>query len=165
MDDEFNQRWQRAESPFDGVTLFLADYVPLAALRTALTAVVTALHARYPHSRMFQLHDWHEHDGFVLEATPTTWDEIRAALASDGALERTCTDDSYVRTAWFPEERDFLLRFHVRDLDDPSPVHHGIFDVTAREPLASRLREAVAEAGTELSVLPAKAFFDRKYRG
>ncbi|HVK06484.1 MAG TPA: hypothetical protein VM490_23640, partial [Armatimonadaceae bacterium] len=60
MDDEFNQRWQRAESPFDGVTLYLADYVPLTALRLALTAVMTALHARYPQSRMFQLHDWLE---------------------------------------------------------------------------------------------------------
>jgi hypothetical protein len=173
MDSEFDMRWRQAEAPFDGVTIFLTDFVPLSALRPMLIAVVNVLHAYCPHSHLFRLEDWHEHDGYVKEATPTTWQELQAALASVDALQRESMGDTYVRTAWFPQERDFLLRFYIPDIydnpyfdhDDPHLVHHGIFDVTVQEPLASQVQAAAQEAGAVINSMPAKAFFDRNYSG
>lgn len=88
MDSEFDMRWRQAEAPFDGMTISLTDFVPLSTLRSMLIVAVSVLHAHCPHAPLFRLEDWHEHDGYVKEATPTTWQELQAALASMEALHR-----------------------------------------------------------------------------
>ncbi|MGI4791661.1 MAG: hypothetical protein ACRYFS_22795 [Janthinobacterium lividum] len=173
MDSEFDTRWRMAGKPFDGVTVSLSDFAPLSDLRQMLIPVVEVLHAHEPEVRLFSLKDWHEHDGFVKEASPTTWQQLRALLVSENALKGASTGDTYVRTGFFPERRDFLLRIYVPDIydnpfhahDDPNLSHCGIFDLTAQEPLALRVQEAAQEAGAIVSVMPAREFFDRNYSG
>ncbi len=169
MDSEFNQRWRAALAPFDGVTIFLEEYAPLSDLRRVLAVVVDCLHTYSPAARLFRMLDWHEHDGYVTEAVPATWQELLAITASEDALKAASMGDSYVRTAFYPEQRDFLLRFYVPDTSDsPFPAHddrylahYGIFDLTCQERLAIQVRKIVQEeANLALKTMPAKAFFD-----
>ena len=173
MDSEFDRRWRATEAPFDGVTVALKGFTPLTDLRKVLVVMVDVLHAHHPDVPLLGLRDWHEHDGFLTEAHPSSWGELRSLLASEAALRGASAGDTYVRTAFFPEGRDFLLRLYVpddydnpfHDYDDPSLVPYGVFDVTCPEPLVLRVRGAAQGAGADVQVTPAKAFFDANYSG
>ncbi len=173
MDSEFDRRWRAAQAPFDGVTVVMDKLVALPVLRRALIAVVGVLHAHRPGEPLFRLQDWHDHDGFVTKAHPSSWLELRSLLDSDDALAGASAGETHVRTAFFPQGRDFLLRVYVPDVydnpyhahDDPRLVHYGLFDVTCQWPLALALREAAQGAWIAALVRPAKAFFDTNYSG
>ena len=164
MDNEFEKRWRAGDDPFDGVTVYLEDFVPLADLCQMLIPLIQLLSAHCPEARMFRMEDWHEHDNYISRAMPASWQELRSLLESEDALRRASGRADYVRTAFFPEGREFLLRLYVPDIDDnPHLGHYGAFDVTSHEPLALEARNAALEAGAMVQTMAAKAFFDRQY--
>lgn len=174
MDSTFNSRWQAGEQPFDGVTVYLEDFVPVTNLRPMLNRVVQILYERSPNARLFRMLDWHEHDGYVKEAVPTTWQELQLLASSDETLLKASEWDRFVRTVFFPERRDFLLRFYVpdshdnpfHDAYDPQLVHYGIFDLTSEKSLALQIREAMLDMGAiGVETMAAKAYFDKNYGG
>ncbi len=174
MDSEFERRWRKGHSPFDGLTLTSRDYVPLPLLRQELACVVERLHKDNPDTALLRLSDWHEHDGFMSIAEPASWQELQSLLLSDVMLRAVCTGDTNVRTNFFPIKRDWCLRLYIPDdcdnpfysHDDPNPVQYGIFDVTCRAPLAEEIENSLREIlVNNLDVIPAKDFFDRSYGG
>jgi hypothetical protein len=174
MDIEFERRWRHGLPPFDGATLYSPEGIPLPALRSALQMVVAHLQPLYSQARMFRLSDWHEHDGILLEAKPSSWEEINLMLASEKAFYAFSEGDTYVRSAFFPEERDFYLRVYIPDdwdnpfyaHDDPKLIRYGEWDISCTEVLASRLTIALQQEETRLlTKQPAKEYFDSRYSG
>ncbi len=169
MNQELERRWQKSSAPFHGQTVAFASegLTPLPALRLALLAVTAHLQRQWPASVLFTLDDWHEHDGFINEARPTSWQELSLTLASDEALLTLSHGDFLVRRAFFPQTYDFYLRVYIpADYDNDHPERRGDFDVTCTPPLAAELKHLAASAsGLKLVEYSAKDFFDRRYGG
>jgi hypothetical protein len=174
MDAEFEIRWREGRFPFDGTTVALTEYVPLATLREALLIAVGHLRQYRPTSTLWCLDDWHAHDGCVTEAQRTTWQELDALLSSSDGLKAASTGDTYVCRGYFPVERDYYLRLYVPDVsdnpfhahDDPNLVEVGLFDLTCQWPMAKRIAEEIGAVGIQvIELVPAKEFFDRSYSG
>jgi hypothetical protein len=174
MDAAFEHLWRQGLPPFDGVTLYSPEFLPLSALRKALQVIITHLQTLRPQARLFRLSDWHEHDGFVTTARPSSWEEMQALLASEERLYASSEGDTYVRTAFFPDERDFYLRLYVEE-DYDNPLHAqnasdfircGTWDITCEEPLAAQLSEVLQrEAAGVVNKQSAKEYFDSGYIG
>ncbi len=166
MDAEFEHRWRAAQSPFDGLTVTARDYLPLPLLKQALGIVVACLASHRPDAELFRLRDWHEHDGFVSNASSSSWQDLRALIASEAALA-ACMGDTYVREGLFPAERDYYLRLYVPEpWDNPCPYPCGMFDVTCPRSLAEEIIAAIKTAGIcHVEARPAVAFFNESYRG
>lgn len=150
MNEAGERRWRGGLAPFNGQTVALVseDLTPLPALRLALLAIVSRLQEHWPEAALFALDDWHEHDGFVSRAEPTSWHNLSYALASDEALLTLSTGETYVRRAFFPDTYDFYLRVYVpADYDNGYPERRGNFDVTCAPALAAELAERAASVG------------------
>ena len=78
MNNALYQWWQDAAAPFDGDTVGFdaEELTSLAALRQVLLAVVPALQKLWPNTKLLMLDDWHEHDGYVSNEQPVTWQEL-----------------------------------------------------------------------------------------
>lgn len=128
------------ESPFDGLTIAAPDdwlRAPLA--WQAVSAILHWLHARDAKASVFRIEDWHEHDGYVNTAAPTSWDALLAMCASTESLVNSGSDDTYVRIGVFPERRDWYFRFCVEyESEEVGHVIH--FDFTSDHPLAMELK-------------------------
>jgi hypothetical protein len=175
MDAEFERRRHKCLPPFDGVTLTLPDYVSLPLLQPILSIVVEWLFAYRPDAPLYRLLDWHEHDGYITEASPSSWQELRLLAASSERLEaRFHLGDTYVREGFFPAERDYYLRVYVPDPDD-NPLYHpdaanlikyGTLDVSGPESLMSAIASAIeAVDDITIEVVPSETFFARSYGG
>jgi len=164
---ELERRWRSGSPPFDGLTVAFAseDLTPLPALRLALLALVSRLQTHWPEAALFTLDDWHEHDGFINAAKPTSWQYLSAALASDKALSALSQGDWDVRRAFFPATYDFYLRVYIpADCGNDYPERRGDFDVTCGPSLAAELADLAAFAGgLPIAECDAKGFFDRRY--
>ena len=172
MDIEFDRRWRNGVAPFDGLTITLRDFVSLPLLQPMVLSVVESLFASRPDAPLYHLLDWHEHDGFLTVARPSSWQEVYSLITSEANLvERFRLGDSYVREAFFPGQRDYYLRLYVPGIfdnpfhrhDAPSLVHYGNFDVTGPESIITKIA-ATLQAGEEgtVEILPAKTFFDHR---
>ena len=170
MDADGERRWRGALAPFDGTTVFVSDDdITLADLRPLLIVIVNLLHAHFQNARLYRLKDWHEHDGFGVDAMPSSWEELRSLLVSDDALMKASTGDFAVRTAFFPVGYDFYLRIYVDDdalhAKRSDQQFYGDFDVTCQEPLVTQIKEMLERLGASVQTESAKSFFDRRYGG
>jgi len=169
MNGALEQRWRDGSAPFSGQTLAFAseDLTPLPTLRLALLAVVSRLQELWPEAALCTLDDWHEHDGFINEAKPTSWQYLFPALASKQTLLALSHGDFDVRRAFFPSTYDFYLRVYIpEDYDNGYPERRGDFDVTCAPGLAAELADLAASAsGLSVARHGAQDFFDRRYGG
>lgn len=171
MDAEFDRRWRESQPPFDGLTVTLNDYIPLPLFQQVLVAIVERLYTYRPEASLFHNMDWHEHDGYMNEALPISWETLRNLIASiENIQDRFYLADTYVRDGIFPAKRDYLLHYYVDFTDTISgeriPFPTGIIDVTCQRPLALQIESVIRTAGvSNIDILPAKAFFDSRYAG
>jgi len=170
MDAELQDRWRAARPPFDGLTIATEEGMPLSLVRAILARVVPFLEARWPTARLYALHDWHAHDGYLTRVMATSWEQLSTALASDDALRRLCSDDTRVYSAIFPDDYGFYVRFGFVDEWDRPPsalgVEWGDFDVTAAPPLIERIQALIQDIDAPyLETRQAKDFFDRTFAG
>jgi hypothetical protein len=174
MDADLEARWRLATSPFSGKTVYVDEFIPLADLRAALSIALTELSMRFGGESLLRADDWHEHDGYISEAEPSDWTELKALTTSDEAILRACTDETYVRRAYFTQSRGFLLRIYVPSPyddphllhDDPALVRSGVFDVSCDASMAGELISTAKASGVaDLRSTSAKEFFDQRYSG
>ena len=170
MDLELDRRWRNKLPPFDGITIYPPDYLPLPVARAALTAIIEFLQTEYGQSRLFQLADWHELDGFISVPQATSWVEVRSWLVSDAALSAASPGDTWVYRGLYSEAGSFYLRFYIpEERDQPYPserVPYANFDVTCKEPLAARLMLVAEKANRQaMRRQRAKEYFDQRYSG
>lgn len=169
MNNDLQQRWRKAEVPFNGFTIRFdtRELLPLSALRQALLVVVPALQERWPQAKLFMLNDWHEHDGYVNAEQPTSWHELVQKIEADEAVKKFSTGEWEVRLAFFPNDYGFYLRIYVAsEHDNEGAVWGGNFDLTCAPELASALADTVASASKlPIAKMEAKAYFDLHYGG
>ena len=125
MTPDLQNRLENSMPPFDGSCVRNDDELTLAQLRVVLAAAVRALSPKYPTIESF--HDWHEHDGFIVESKSESWETLRAAIQTDRTLFDSREDDFDVRIAVYPTSYDWLLRYNV-DQDDESDYNTATCD-------------------------------------
>lgn len=172
MDHEQNRRWQEGEPPFNGRTLE-TTWMLLPTLRVAIAWTIGRL-KRLGAEDLCRVEDWHEHDGYIVSATPWTWADLEQALTSDQSLRESTSDDTYVRSAFFPSSRAWYFRYLVTndpgDLVDPpdlsvvgtSPV--GKLDLTGSMALIEEI-ERLLKPLVHVEVHDARAFFNSGWGG
>ena len=167
MDRNLEQRWRTAQAPFDGVTLDTDDGLPLSALRQVLGQTTSLLRRLFPSVTLSVLEDWHDHDGFVKEASPIGWTEVETMFASDEDLYAHRNGETAVRTGIYPDNLAFYLRFWVpEEYDNDHDTPWGYFDVTCADATGDKLATEIRPLlPCDLRRSPAKAFFDRTYSG
>lgn len=125
MTPDLQNRLDSSMAPFDGSCVHNDDELTLAQLREILTSAIIELSSKYPAIELF--HDWHEHDGFIVDSKPTSWDVLRSAIQTDRTLFDSRDDEFDVRIAVFPTSYDWLLRYNV-DQDDESDYNTATCD-------------------------------------
>jgi hypothetical protein len=121
MNNELFSRWQQGRPPFHASTLCCKNILPLRDVRRAVQQIVEVLKPRYENSMLWRLRDWHEHDGFVLDAVASTWIDLEMLLASDDLFYQSRAGDDGVRVAWYPSHVSFLLRYYLdEENNDPN---------------------------------------------
>ncbi|TWU60915.1 hypothetical protein V7x_52230 [Crateriforma conspicua] len=115
--------------PFDGACVHNDDELNLGQLREILTAAIIELSKKYPTIDSF--HDWHEHDGFIVDSKSESWNTLRLAIQTDRTLFNSRHGDFAVRIAVCPTSYDWLLRYNI-DEDDESDYNSATcdFDLT-----------------------------------
>ena len=111
MTPELQQRLDSTMPPFDGSCIHSAGNLTLSQLRALLAVAFSSLSPSSP--AIHSLRDWHEHDGYIVEPKPDSWDSINSAIANDRVLFQSRDDDVYVRTAFYPPTFDWLLRYNI----------------------------------------------------
>lgn len=161
MDAEFTRRLNADEAPFDGVTIYPEDIIPLPEARIALVRIVALLRETWGDAGLCRLDDWFEHDGVVLKARPTSWEEVENYLASDEALYAARTGDTYVKIGIFPTDRRFYLRIDVIDESDETDREGRwvTFDLTCNPMQSRRLQDELLQLSEAILSIPAKKFF------
>lgn len=186
MDKNFEKRLRMCRPPFHGVTIHVEEMLPVFLLRRTLNAIVGVLHDHWHRSKIFTMQDWRDHDGVMLPARRSSWDELLAILASDDALYESMAGDTLVKVAFFPKEREFLLRYYIpepQELEDSSltygtnfyiPVPHeqaldnrwGRLDLTISPALQDVVLDACRTSGCpEPRSTQAKSYFLYLHKG
>jgi hypothetical protein len=146
MDDPLHLALTNGTTPFAGSTLHLSDLIPLSELQTLLANVVAYLKAEIPEATLLRHADWHEHDGYLTASSPTTWEDVVNLASSEESLYNQRPGDDFVQIGIYEANRAFYLRISVIEEDnDPEqfPGRLGSFDVSASEPLLSKLKNAL----------------------
>ena len=71
MTPELQNQLQLSLPPFDGYCIHSAGDLTLSQLRELLLLSSSVLKLRYPTIHSF--HDWHEHDGFIIDPKQDSW--------------------------------------------------------------------------------------------
>ncbi len=119
MDDTLEPLWQNGEKPFHGETIYPVDDVFVRDAIVAIPSVLRHIALYYPGNTLFALDDWHEHDGFIDSARPTTLDDLRKQVATPESYVANHSDDHVVYRAIYPDSLDFLLRYSLWEADKP----------------------------------------------
>ena len=167
MDQNLEKRWRTIQAPFDGATLTLSDYVPVAELRDILIRLVSMLQ-RKSFGNLKKLDDWHEHDGFIVESADATWEDLENALRDEDSLYESRQGDTYVRRAFYDASNHFLLRYYIMDKDEDADHYPGIqgdFDLTAQPVVIDEVRSIFESISDKIIVKNSKEFFDKNYAG
>jgi hypothetical protein len=146
MDDPLHIAMTNGAKPFAGSTLHLSDLIPLSALQALLAEVVAYLKSENPEATLLRHADWHEHDGYLTASSPTTWEELVSLASSEESLYYQRPGDDFVQIGIYEANGAFYLRINViEEDDDPEqyPGRWGSFDVSAPEPLLSKLKNAL----------------------
>lgn len=117
MDHLLEPRWQNGGKPFHRETLYPLNDV---FVRDALVAIPSALRhilLYYPSDQLFMFDDWHEHDGFVVQAKPTTIKAVQKQVLTPESYVSNIPDDFAVYRAIYPASLNFLLRYSLSDAD------------------------------------------------
>jgi hypothetical protein len=166
MPPELNVRLERSLRPFDGDCVHNEDDLSLPQLRTILVAAIGELQKCSPLVSSF--HDWHEHDGFIVDAQPDEWSRIFEAVETDRKLYDSRDDDFGVRIAFYPPNFEWLLRYNV-DSEDETDYRTATcdFDLTvASNADALKILDAVAAVHPgKLTRCSAAPWFRSNYGG
>lgn len=173
MDSSLFKRWQQQEPPFNQMVLYPQNPLSLPQFNMILFILIDELKAIMSDTPLFHFLDWHEHDGWIIEATPANWDivsEYATKLLFPIAIEEAYTDDVDVYHAYYPEDFSFLLRVDTFSEEDgyevPWDGAFGRFDFTASLHLVSRIRVRLeTKMHLDFMIEPAQSYFDRTYAG
>ncbi len=128
MDSILNALWPSGKRPFCGETIYPVDDVLVGDAIVAIPSALDHIGLYYPACTLFSLDDWHEHDGFVVSAKPTTIEMLRAELSTPESYVSFHSDDCAVYRAVYPDTLDFVLRYSLWEADgtDQAPVDRGV---------------------------------------
>jgi hypothetical protein len=163
MDHELEARWRSGRAPFDQAIL-RCEMIPLSVLQPTVQALVPVL--MLPELRLYAFDDWHEHDGYVTQASAVAWSNLDEIVATEASLFDARHRDTYVRRAFYPESAEWLFRLCVLEPneDEQYPGIWGTFDLSGTSSLCAGALSAIGgESSATLG--DAKAYFDEHYAG
>lgn len=169
MTGQLQTAWQNAAQPFHHETVYGEDEVPLGQLQPFLKSLVRHLEVYYADSPLLCFEDWHQHDGYIVEAEKTSLATLNAHVESPDALLEWRHGDDDVYRAVYPESMDFLLRIYVAekedDQDEPLGVG-GAFSFSGHGHDVNELKKRAHDiAGFSLKTEASKSYFNRIYAG
>ncbi len=130
--------------------------------------MVELLEATFRTVALHTAEDWLEHDGFVNEPQPTSWSDLRNAVATAETFIEASPWDTYVRRAWLGEGVFYFRWHYYNEGDSPfaaDPPAGGDLDLTSdAESVAVAVRE-LASLGIDAATEPAHTFFERRWNG
>lgn len=163
MTPTLQERRQQQAAPFDGMTIYCKEQLATDALQQALSTVVDYLSAQFSDTPLAFFPCWLEHDGIVLEETPTTWETLRAEISHPETLAQLFDDaDFAVRRAFVAADNTWLLRFSL-DEDPGASPRLGDFDLTISYAHGVPLLEKLTHGPFDFS--PSDTYFDLKEHG
>ena len=168
MDKALEDARKAGSQPFSGVTLSCTESLPISRLRSALNSIVDALQTLFPATPILKFDDWHEHDGFVSPSKESSFGELTSLLSSDESLYQARQGDTYVRRAFYPRNKAFLLRFYTPDeYEIPKfPEFAGDFDLTSSSEIIHLVHRKLVNAEiNNLELLGAQEFSNTRYAG
>lgn len=110
-------------------------------------------------------HDWHEHDGFLVEGKAISFPEFKEAIFSESKIREISSDDYNVYIAIFPEDREFLLRFRIHENET---VENKPFKITFSgygQDIAEVYKNLIDRKEILRSVQNSKEYFQKIYAG
>jgi len=166
MTPELQYRLVNSIAPFDGECIRNLDSLSLARLREILSTATLLLSPNYP--TIYSYHDWHEHDGFIVESELVSWSSFRDAVTNDRTLFESRDDDFDVRIAIYPPKYDWLLRYNI-DQDDENDFSTSTCDFDLSIANATNLfgltDELLRLTETELIQCPSQPWFQSNCGG
>jgi hypothetical protein len=109
MDERLLRAWKEGHPPFHGCTLW-AENLTFEQVVDCSQTILLVLEKRQAKENLRKFDDWHEHDGYIKEASPISLSEIEAAFASAAVLLQFCTDETDVCAAIYPQTAGLLWR-------------------------------------------------------
>lgn len=157
MNKPLQQRLESGDAPFAGTTLYLSPPPDSREAMVRMIAIaVKVLQRRHERNRLYVLNDWYEHDGYITDERPCSWDEIACWTQTPEHLAASCSGDWRVHTLVYSEDFGFCFRYWI-DVDDDQ--EHG-FDVCGDEDTLREIATEMAAAGVRgLSTRNAKECF------
>lgn len=116
MTPELSERLDKGESPFNGLSVVTCNDPGIEQVRQMVEYCFNLLSEDW--GEILMTHDWHEHDGFIQNATKTTWEQCRHWVRTAKAFYESGDKDFAVRIAVYPPSMEWLLRFNIDDEDE-----------------------------------------------
>ncbi len=163
MDENLENRWKNGNKPFDGLTIFLPDYIKVYELkRILLLEIVEYLSDKKFLSYLLKNEDWHEHDAHINSSKRITEEELKEFINNE--LEKVFENwDDNVRILYYNKDNDFILRLYI-DIDE---IDKSEFDITLSSKNARELKKLLEQKfdTQKFNIKGAKEFFDDIYAG
>lgn len=166
MSPELCKRFKNGESPFNGKSVVTCDDPEIEMVRQMVEYCIDQLAENS--NAVMVTHDWHEHDGFILPANRTTWDECRKWVKTAETFYESRDRDFGVRIAMYPPSLEWLLRFNIDDEDEPdwitawADMDFSVGDNPTAIAIAASLNSSFP-GYTEM--VNTKEYFDNSYGG
>lgn len=166
MTPKLQDRLDGSKPPFDGACIHNTDTLNLTQLRSLLSTTIGMLSSS--NSEIYSFHDWHEHDGFIVDSKIESWDTLTAAIETDRTLFDSRDDDFDVRIAFYPRALDWLLRYNI-DQDEESDYKTATCDFDLSVANENQIPGVVDELLGRFPVMLAKCesipWFNSNYGG
>jgi hypothetical protein len=166
MTPELQQRLDSKLPPFDSSCIHSIGDLTLSHLRELLVTSASLLSPSYPDIQSF--HDWHEHDGYIVEPKPDSWHAINSTFVTNRKLFDSRDDDFYVRIAFYPPSFDWLLRYNI-DQEDELDYNTATcdYDLSVAEHLAASglVDDLLAQFPNVLTRCKSQPWFISNYGG
>lgn len=167
VDDRLNTLWEKGEYPFDQPIIFLEDFIKVSDLLLCLRKIVDYLVENVHDKVIYFNHDWHEHDGCIMESIEISWNDYIKNLENEQNLYSSRDGDAHVRITIYSRTLEFVLRYYVLEEDekDKYPGIWGKFDLTIDEKHLSNIIKLIEGVGVKYIVSKSKKFLDWGYGG
>ena len=166
MDAILEPLWQSGMKPFHDETIYPTRAVFVREATVAMQSALDHISQYYPDTKLFAFDDWHEHDGFLVSAQPTTIEVLREQVSSPTHFVSDHSDDFAVYRAVYPEGLDFLLRYSLSEADEPDQDDsdrevHWTFSGYGHDLAEMKKRWATYDLASDSS----SVYFSKRYAG
>ena len=167
MDQILQSAFLARTKPFSRLTLKSTPDLSPRQLLSVLRLTSRFVDTYYHDTELRVLDDWHAHDCYITNSSPTTLADIAKWLESEEALLASDVGESYVQKAVYATSLEFLWRWNI---EDETMLQDGdlwcSFDFTGPEHDICELSKYLSEVKEKIfQRVPASEYFAQSYAG